>query len=132
MDCSRTLPEPPPPQPEKSPTLCWVDADSITLEQICKECGISKTELDPSMPQTPVQFPTDDLQTLEWQPRKVADCPKKTRIKSKKATVKPILNQINAPRLPNGRFQRLPPPALPESSSACPSPTTSLTAVAAM
>ena len=57
--------------------------------------------------------------------------PKKTRIKSKKATVKPILGRINAPRLQNGRYQRLQPPALPKSSSACQSPTTSSTAVAA-
>ena len=93
--------------------------------------GILKTKLDTSMPQTPVKFLTDVLQTPESQLRKVAACPKKTRIKSKKATVKPILGRINAPRLPNERYQRLQPPALLESLSACLSPTTSLTAVAA-
>ena len=67
----------------------------------------------------------------EFRPRKVAACPKKTRINLKKATVKPILRRINALRLPNGRCQKLQPSALPESSSACPSPTTCLTAVAA-
>ena len=36
------------------------------------------------MPQTPVQFPTNVLQTPESRPRKVATCPKKSRIKSKK------------------------------------------------
>ena len=56
--------------------------------------------------------------------------PKKTRLKSKKATVKPILGRINAPRLPNGRYQKLQLFALPESSSACPSPTTCSKAVA--
>ena len=39
-----------------------MDADSLTLEQICKDLGISETELDPCMTQTPVQFPTDVLQ----------------------------------------------------------------------
>ena len=43
-------------------------------------------------------------------------------ITSKKATVKPILKRINAPKLSNGMYQKLQPPALPEnSSSACPS-----------
>ena len=83
------------------------------------------------MPQTPGQFPTNVLQTPESRPRKVTTCSKKTRIKSKRATVKPIIGRINAPRLPNGRYQKLQAPALPESSSACPSPTTCSTAVAA-
>ena len=129
MECSGTLPQPAPDQPGRSPTLCLVDADSLTLEQICKDLGISQTELDPCMPQTPVQFPTDVLQSPESRQRKVATCQKKTRIKSKKATVKPIIGRINAPRLPNGRYQKLQSPALPESSSACPSPTTCSTAV---
>ena len=129
---SGTLPQPAPPQPGRLPTLCCVDADSLTLEQICKDLGISETELDPCMPQTPVKFPTNVLQTPKSRPRKVATCPKKKRIKSKLATVKPILGRINAPRLPNGRYQKLQPPALPASSSACPSPTTCSTAVAAM
>ena len=33
-----------------------MDADSLTLEQICKDLGISETELNLCMPQTPVQF----------------------------------------------------------------------------
>ena len=131
MECSGTLPQPAPPQPGRSPTLCWVDADLLTLEQICKDLRISEMELNPCMPQTRVQFPTDVLQTPESLPRKVATCPKKTRIKSKKATVKPIIGRQNAPRLPNGRYQKLQSPALPVSSSACLSPTTCSTAVAA-
>ena len=103
IERSGTLPQPAPPQPGRSPTLCWVDADSLTLEQIWKDLGISETELDPCLPQTPIQFQTDVLQTLESRPRKVAASPKKPRIKSKKATVNPILRRINAPRLPNGR-----------------------------
>ena len=74
-------------------------------------CGLTHAEADlqgfgnlgdgakPLLPQTPVQFPTDVLQMPESRPRKVATCPKKTRIKSKKANVKPIIGRINAPRL---------------------------------
>ena len=131
MECSGTLPQPAPLQPGRSPTLCWVDANSLTLEQICKDLGISETELNPCMPQTPVQFPTDVLQSPESRPRKVSTCPKKTRIKSKKATVKPIIGRINAPRLPNKWYQKLQSPAQPKSSIVCPSPTTCSTAVAA-
>ena len=83
------------------------------------------------MPQTPVQFPTDVLQTPKSRPRKVATCLKTTRITSMKATVKPIIGRINSPRLPNGRYQKLQSPALLESSSACLIPTTCSTAVAA-
>ena len=86
---------------------------------------------DPCMPQTPVQLQTDVLQTPESRKRKVANCLKKTRIKSKKATLKPILGRINAPRLPNERYQKLQPLAQPESSNACPSPTSCSTAVVA-
>ena len=83
------------------------------------------------MPQTPVQFPTYVLQTPESRPSKVAACLKKRRIKSKKV-VKPIFGRINAPRLPNERYQKLQPPALTERRhSVCPSPTTSSMAVAA-
>ena len=60
-----------------------------------------------------------------------ATCPKKTRIKSKIAILKPIIGRINAPRLPNGRYQKLQSRALPESSIVCPSPTTCSTAVVA-
>ena len=68
----------------------------------------------------------------ESRARTAAACPNKTRIKSKKATVKLILGRINAPRLPNGRYQKLQPLALPErSASACPSLTTCSPAVAA-
>ena len=52
-----------------------MDADSLTLEQICKDLGILETELDFCNLQTPVQFPTDVLQTPESRPRKVAACP---------------------------------------------------------
>ena len=84
------------------------------------------------MPQTLVKFPTNVVRTPESRPRKVAICPIKTRIKSKKATVTLILGRINALRLPNGRYQKLQPPALPESSSECLSPTRSSNDVAAM
>ena len=89
-------------------------------------------ELDPCMPQTLVQFPADLLQTPESRPRNIAACPKKTRIKSTLAIVKPIIRQIYAPRLPNGRYQKLQMPALPERSScASPSSMTCSTVVAA-
>ena len=65
MECSGTSSQPAPPQPGKSPTLCLMDADSLTLEQICKDLGILETELDFCNLQTPVQFPTDVLQTPE-------------------------------------------------------------------
>ena len=131
-DCSGSLTQPAPPQFGRSPTLCWTDADLLTLEQICKDLGISKTELDPCMPHPPAQFQTNVMQTPESRPLKAAACPKKTRIESKKATVKPILGQINAPRLPNGQYPRLQPHALAEiSQSAVSSPTMSSTAVAA-
>ena len=55
-----------------------------------------------------------------------------TRNKSTKTAVKPILGRINAPKLPNERYQKLHPPALTERrKSGCPSPTTSSTAVVA-
>ena len=61
----------------------------------------------------------------------ICDLPKENADQVKMATVKPIIGRINAPRLPNGRYQKLQSPALLESSSACPSPTTCSTAVAA-
>ena len=74
---------------------------------------------------------TDVHQTPESRARNAVACPRKARIKSKKMTVNPILEQINATRFPNGRYQKLQPTALPErSSSACPSLTTCSTAVA--
>ena len=131
MECSGTLPQPAPPVPGRSPTMCFTDADSLTLDQICKDLRISETELDSCMPQTPVKFSTDVLQTPKSRPRKVGACPKKTRITLKKATVKPIFGRINA-LLPNGRYQKMQQAALPErSSSACQSLTTCSTAVAA-
>ena len=132
MECSGTLPQPAPPQPGRSPTLCWVDADSLTLEQICNNLGISETELDPCMRHPPAQFQADVLRTPESRPRKDAACPIKTRIKSTTKAVKLILGRINALRLPNGRFQNLQPPALTETKqSECSSPKKSSTAVAA-
>ena len=131
IKCSGTLPQPAPPQPGRSPALCWVDAYSLTLKQICKDLAISKTKLNTCMPQTPVQFLTNVLLPPESRPRKVATCLKQTRLKSEKATIKPIIGRINAPRLPNGRYQKLQSSALPGSSSAWPSPTSCSMAVAA-
>ena len=57
---------------------------------------------------------------------------KKTRITLTMKAVKPILGQINAPRLPNWRYQKLQPPALTERrQSECPNLTKSSTAIAA-
>ena len=132
MECKATLPQPALPQPGISPTMSWTNADSLTLEQICKDLRISETELDPCMLHPPAQFQADVLQTPESRPRKAVACLKKTLIKSTKTAVKPILGRINTPRLPNGRYQKLQPPALTErQKSECPSPTTSSTAVAA-
>ena len=132
MKCSATLPQPAPPQPGISPTLSWTDADSLTLEQICKDLGISQTELDPCMLHPSAQLQADVLQTPESRRRIAAACPKKTRIKSTKKAVKPILGRITAPRLPNRRYQKLQPHALTERRQCvCPSTTTSSTAVAA-
>ena len=132
MELSATLPQPAPPQPGISPTLSRTDADSLTLEQICKDLGISKTELDSCILHPPAQFQADVLQTPESQPRKAVACLKKTRIKSTKKAIIPILGRINAPRLPNVRYQKLQPPELTERrQSECLSPTPSSTAIAA-
>ena len=131
MECSATLQQPAQPQPGISPTLSWTNADSLTLEQICKELGISETELDPCMLHPPTQFQADVLQTPQSRPRKGVACLKKMRIKSTKKVVKPILGRINAIWLQIGRYQKLQPPAVTERrQSECPSPTTSSTAVA--
>ena len=131
MECSGTLPLPALQQPTISQTNCWTDADLLKLEQICKDLEISETELDPCIPQPPAQFQADVLQTPESRPRQAADCLKKTRIKSKTKAVKPILGRIKAPRLPNERYQKLQPLALPERSlRVCARPTTSSMAVA--
>ena len=93
---------------------------------------LGDTELDPCMLHPLAQFQEDVFQTPESRPRKAVACLKKTWIKSTNKAVKLILGQINAPRLPNGRYQKLQPPALKErSQSKCPSPTTSSTAIAA-
>ena len=132
MECSATLPQPAPPQPGISLNMWWMDADLLTLEHISKDLGISETELDSGMLHSPAQSQADFVQTPESRPRKAVACQKKTRIKSTKTAVKPILGRLNAPRLPNGRYQKLQPPALTERrQSECPSPTTSSTAVAA-
>ena len=115
-----------------SQTLCWTDADLLTLEQICKDLGISQTELDPCMPHTSSQFQENLLRTPESRPRKDAACTKKTQIKSTRKAVKPIFKRITAPCLPNGQYQKLQPPDLPESSqSEVASPTTSSVAIVA-
>ena len=132
MEYSATLPQPALPQPEISQNMSWTDAYSLTLEQICKDLGIFQTELDPCMLHHPAQFQAGVLQTPESQTRKAVACLKKTRIKSTKTGVKPILEGINSQRLPIGRYQKLQPPALTEMrQSECPTPTTSSTAVAA-
>ena len=105
MECSSTLQQLAQPKPGISPTLSWTNADSLTLEQICKDLGISETELDPCMLHPPTQFQADVLQTPESRPRKGVACLKTTRIKSTKKVVKPILGRLNAPRLPNKRYQ---------------------------
>ena len=59
MEWSRKLPQPAPMQPGILPTLSWTDADSLTLEQICKELEMSETELDFCMPPSPAQVQAD-------------------------------------------------------------------------
>ena len=106
-----------------------LDGCGLTLEQ---DLEISETELDPCMPYHPAQFQTDVFRTPESRPRKVAACPKKTPIKSTMKAETPILGRINAPRLPNGRDQKLQfPVLLVKSQRAVSSPTTTSTAVAA-
>ena len=56
MESSATLPQSAPLQPGISPTFSWTDANSLTLDQICKDLGISETELDHCMPQTLVGY----------------------------------------------------------------------------
>ena len=46
MDCFGTLPQLEKTQSTVSPTICWTDADSLTVEQICKDLGIMEMELD--------------------------------------------------------------------------------------
>ena len=58
----------------------------------------------PCMPYFQAQFQTNVLRTPESRPRIAAACPKKTRIKSTKKAVTPILGRINALRLPNGQY----------------------------
>ena len=78
------------------------------------------------------EFQADVFQTPESRPRKAVACLKKTRIKSTKMAVKPILGQTNALRLPNKRYQKLQLPTLTEiRQSECPSPKTFSTEVAA-
>ena len=84
------------------------------------------------MPPLPAQVKADVLRTPESRPRKAVACPKKMRIKSTTKVVKPILGRINAPRLPNWRYQKLRPHASSDKSqSAVASPTTSSMVIAA-
>ena len=132
MECSATLPQPGPMQPEILPTVCWTYADSLTLKQICKKLKISETVLDLYILRPPAQVKADVLRTPESRPRKAAACPKKTRIKSTSKVVKPILGRINAPKLPNRRYQKLRSQASSDKSqSAVASPTTSSMVIAA-
>ena len=115
MECSAALPK-----PGILPILSWTDADSLTLEQICKDLWISETELDPFMLNHPAQFQADVLKTLESERCITAVFPKTTRMKSTKKLIKLSFARIYAQRLPNGNYQKLRPRALPEkSSSAC-------------
>ena len=112
----------------------WTDADSLELEQICKDLGISEAETDPFMSSSapPSQFQLNFSSSPKaCLTEAAAACPKKTRIKSKQKAVNPILGRKNAPRLPNGQFQKLlQHSGSAKSTSACTSPTTSSTAVA--
>ena len=127
MECSGTLPQPAPMQPEISPSLCWTDADSLTLEQICQELELKETVLDYCMPSPPAQVQADVLRTPQSRPRKAAACPKQMRIKSTTTDVKPILGRINAPWLPNGRYQKLRPQASSDKPKrSCKSTTSSM------
>ena len=58
MEWSGTLPLPALQQPTISQTFCWTDADSLELEQTCKDLGISEAETDPLMSSSapPTQF----------------------------------------------------------------------------
>ena len=93
---------------------------------------MSEKELDLCMYRPPAQVQANVLQMPESRPRKTAACPKKTRNKSTTKVVKPILGRINAPRLPNGRYQKLRLQASSEQSqSAVASSTTSSMVIAA-
>ena len=93
MDFSKTLPQLELTQSTMSQTISWTDADSFTLEQICKDLGITETELDLIKPQPPAQFQADELRTPEARPRKDVANPKKigNQKGKKKTTVKPIV-----------------------------------------
>ena len=132
MDFSGTLLQFEPTQSTISQTISWTDADSLTLEQICQDLGILETRLDPILPQPPAQFQADELRTPRARPRKDFGDPKNrgNQKGKKKDTVKPILGRINAPRLPNGLYQKLQPLASLETrQSESTSPTTSSMAV---
>ena len=79
MECLGTMPLLAPPQPTISQTFCWTDADSLDLEQICKDLRISETKTDPFMSSSacPSQFQPDVLRTQEAPSSKAAACPKK-------------------------------------------------------
>ena len=51
--------------------MSWTDVDSLTLEQICKDLGISETELNPFMLHIPAQFLADVNQTETTQSRRL-------------------------------------------------------------
>ena len=80
MDCWGTLPQLEPTQSIVSPTICWTDANSLTVEQLCKDLGITETEMDTCTALPPAQLQADVLRTPEARPRnKVADPNKKNK-----------------------------------------------------
>ena len=110
-----------------SRTISLTDADSLTLDQICKDFEISernwtrlRISLVSSFKRTNfARRKCDYAKTLATQKREAIWTGNKT-------TVKPIVGRINAPRLPNGRYQKLQPLAsLEQSQRETTSPTTS-------
>ena len=64
--------------------ISWTDADSFTLKQICKNLGISETELDPITLQPQAKFQADELRTPQARPRKDKNLKKKGNQMGKK------------------------------------------------
>ena len=112
--------------------MCETNADSLTLEQICKDLKVSEKGAGPLYASKSGPVFNGRPANAGVATNQSTRLPKDTRIKFKKTTVKQIRGRINAPRLQNGRYQKLLQPALlTRNSSACLSPTTCSTAVAA-